>query len=192
MSTPLAPQTTLTQPNALYAPLITIGMSIVNGGPVGRITQAILRGATINATTGDLDGRRGQGTIAGISFGFDSSGNVTGLPSDLAADSTLALAIATAWGRHRDRSGQNQRHPEGPLTMQTIYAQQSGNWSDNVGSGTWWNSPSGGSEVNGPTSLGDWDGDIVDLNGRQIHWDADVTWGQNITVQDSAGLAARH
>ena len=73
--------------------------------------------------------------------------------------------------------------------MQTIYAQQSGNWSDNIGSGTWWNSAIGGSEVNGPTSLGEWDGDVVDLNGRQIHWDADVTWGQNITVQDSAGLS---
>lgn len=72
--------------------------------------------------------------------------------------------------------------------MQTIYAQRGGNWSDNVGSGTWWNSPSGGSEVNGPTSLSDWDGNVVDLNGQTIHWDADVVWNQSLTVQDSAGL----
>ena len=67
------------------------------GGQVGRITQAILRGATINATTGLWTAAAGQGTIDGISFGFDASGNVTGLPSDLTTDSTLAPAIATAW-----------------------------------------------------------------------------------------------
>lgn len=71
---------------------------------------------------------------------------------------------------------------------QTIYAQQSGNWSDNVGSGTWWDSPSGGTQVNGPTSLSDWDGDTIDLNGHTIAWDADVVWNQTLTVQDSSGL----
>ena len=72
---------------------------------------------------------------------------------------------------------------------QTIYAQQAGNWSDSLGSGTWFDSPSGGNEVNGPTTLTDWDGDTVDLNGHQIMLDADVTAGQTVTVQDSAGLS---
>ena len=97
MSAALAPQTTLTAPNALYAPSITMGMGIQNGAPVGRITQAILHGATVNTTTGAWTPAAGQGTIGGITFGFDSSGNVTNLPSDLAADTTLAPEIATAW-----------------------------------------------------------------------------------------------
>ena len=93
----LAPQTTLTAPNALYAPSITMGMGIQNGAPVGRITQAVLAGATINPTTGAWAPAAGQGTIGGITFGFDASGNVVNLPSDLAADTTLAPAIASAW-----------------------------------------------------------------------------------------------
>lgn len=97
MSTALVPQTTVTEPTNLYAPSITIGMGIIDGAPVGRITQAILAGATVNPTTGAWAPASGQGTIGGISFGFDSAGNVTGLPSDLAADSTLAPAMATAW-----------------------------------------------------------------------------------------------
>jgi hypothetical protein len=72
--------------------------------------------------------------------------------------------------------------------MQTIYAQQAGSWSDNLGSGTWFDSPSGGNEVNGPTTLSDWDGDVVDLNGHQIQLNADITWYQRLTVQDSVGL----
>ena len=93
----LAPQTTLTTPNALYAPSITMGMGIHEGAPVGRITQAVLAGASVNPTTGAWTPAAGQGTIGGITFGFDTNGNVVNLPSDLAADTTLAPAIASAW-----------------------------------------------------------------------------------------------
>lgn len=97
ISNVLAPKTTLTQPNAVYAPSITIGMGIQNGVPAGRITQAILRGATVDPQTGAWTEAAGQGTLSGISFAFDAQGNVTGLPADLAADDTLGPAIATAW-----------------------------------------------------------------------------------------------
>ena len=97
MSTALTPQTTVTEPTNLYAPSITIGMGISNGAPIGRISQAILAGATVNPTTGAWAPATGQGTLGGISFGFDTAGNVINLPSDLAADTTIAPAIATAW-----------------------------------------------------------------------------------------------
>ena len=66
MSTTLTPQTTVTAPTNLYAPSITIGMAINNGAPVGRISQAILAGATVNPATGAWTPASGQGVLGNI------------------------------------------------------------------------------------------------------------------------------
>ena len=91
----LTPQNTLTPPTAVFAPQIVLGMSIdPTGKPLGRISLLSLRGATIDATTGAWAPTSIEGHAGPISFGFDSAGNVTGLPADL---SPFAPHVSAAW-----------------------------------------------------------------------------------------------
>jgi hypothetical protein len=86
---PLAPN-----PTAVFAPAVTMGVAInPQGQPIGKMVQLTLQGATVDAS--------GRWTAVGpakqsqpFTFGFDASGNVTGLPADLAP---AAAAIATAY-----------------------------------------------------------------------------------------------
>ena len=90
---PLAPQKTYPAPNAVYAPSINLGMSLVAGQPVGIIRNLSLKPAYVDAAGVWHDAGLAV-NFPTIQFGFDANGVPTGLPADLQA---LAPQIAAAW-----------------------------------------------------------------------------------------------
>jgi hypothetical protein len=91
----LAPQKTYPAPNAVYAPSLTIGMQIApNGAVSGVIRQMTLAAAYCDPISGAWTACGSVQSAANISFAFDASGNVIGLPADIAS---AAPQIAAAW-----------------------------------------------------------------------------------------------
>jgi len=90
----ITPQTTVPAANAVYCPNIMVGMRInAEGHPVGQVNQISYAQAVVdNAGIWHDNGVRSS--VSNIQFGFDSHGNVTGLPSDLAG---LASQFASVW-----------------------------------------------------------------------------------------------
>ena len=89
----LTPQATSQAPNTLYASSIVLGMSLNAGKPVGVIRSVTLQPAYVDGS-GNWQNAGQPRTVQNIQFGFDGSGNVTGLPADIAS---LAPQVATAW-----------------------------------------------------------------------------------------------
>ena len=89
----LVPQTTTVSPNALYARSILLGMSIVDGKPVGQIMSVQLQGALVS-NLGVWSNAGNSATIGGISFGFDAN-DIPVLPTKYAA---LNTEVGALWG----------------------------------------------------------------------------------------------
>jgi hypothetical protein len=89
----ITPETTLPQPNVIYASRITLGMSIQDGQPQGNIYQIVLQGAVVDAD-GKWTDTQAQNSLNGISFTFDANGNAVGLPDDIAV---IAPSITQIW-----------------------------------------------------------------------------------------------
>ena len=89
----ITPTNTYQTPNAVYASNISVGMSIINGKPVGVINNLTLQSAYVDPN-GVWSVCGHQGVLNGLRFSFDNSGNITGLPTDL---QSLAPQILTAW-----------------------------------------------------------------------------------------------
>jgi hypothetical protein len=90
----MSPQVVVASPTAVYAETVNLGVRLsAQGKPVGKLTQLTLQGATVNSA-GVWQNCGKPMPAAPFTFSFDSAGNVTGLPPDLAS---LAPAIAAAW-----------------------------------------------------------------------------------------------
>ena len=91
----LTPQNTYPAPNAVYAPMINIGMTFDSAGnPQGVIRNIALAAAYVD-DAGAWHPTGTQKVLSNITFGFDpNTGLPTGLPADLVS---LAPQIAAAW-----------------------------------------------------------------------------------------------
>ena len=89
----IAPQNPPAVPNAVFTPSVNLAVNVGSGAPVVKTVQLTFQAAQVNAA--------GKWTTLGdakpcqpFSFTFDGSGNITGLPPDLAP---AALEIAAAF-----------------------------------------------------------------------------------------------
>jgi hypothetical protein len=90
----LTPQVPTVAPTAVYAPVCNLGLGPnAQGQLTARVIQLRLQGATVDAN-GKWQPVGGAKECQPFTFTFDASGNVTGLPADLAP---AAAAITNAW-----------------------------------------------------------------------------------------------
>lgn len=94
MLTPQNPSTTVV-PNAVYIPSLNVSLSISNQGQlVAKVQQMQFQGAAVDGT-GKWSKIGPRASAPPFTFGFDASGNLTGLPANLVpAAPALAAAFA--------------------------------------------------------------------------------------------------
>jgi hypothetical protein len=89
----IAPQNPTPVPNAVFTPSVNLAVSVASGTPVVRTVQLTFQAAAVSA--GKWQPIDGAKPCQPFSFGFDSAGNITGLPPDLApAANEIAAAFA--------------------------------------------------------------------------------------------------
>ena len=89
----IAPQNPTPVPNAVFTPSVNLAISVGSGAPVVKTVQLTFQAAQVNA--GKWTALGGAKPCQPFSFGFDSAGNLTGLPPDLApAANEIAAAFA--------------------------------------------------------------------------------------------------
>jgi len=90
----ITPQNPTIAPNAVFTPSVNLAVTVPGGKLTVKTVQLTFQAATVDAN-GNWTALGGAKPCQPFSFGFDSAGNITGLPPDLApAANEIAAAFA--------------------------------------------------------------------------------------------------